>query len=106
MTPEGQIKKLIMDWLNAQPGCYARVLTIAGFRGRSNPSAGMADIIGAWKGWALAIEVKTEKGKVSPEQEAFLAGWSIRGKGISIVARCLEDVERILKSVEERGKSS
>lgn len=104
MTPEGSIKKLIMDWLNAQPGCYVRSLQVGNIGGRTNSSKGMSDIIGSWRGWALAIEVKAPKGKVSPEQEAFLAGWTIRGKGIGIVARCLEDVERILKSIEEREK--
>jgi hypothetical protein len=102
VTPEGAIKKNIMAWLNAQPGCYARILQIAGFRGRKNVSAGMADIIGAFKGWALAIEVKTPEGTLSDEQQAFLACWTQRGGGIGIVARGLDDVIQVLKRVEER----
>lgn len=102
MTPEGQIKKLILDWLNAQPGCYVRSIQIGNIGGRVNSSKGVSDIIGAWKGWALAIEVKALKGKVTPEQESFLRCWSTRGKGISIIARSLEDVERALNGIKER----
>ena len=102
MTPEGAIKNLIMDYLNAIPGCYARTVQLGGIGGRSNSSKGMADIIGSYKGWALAIEVKTAKGKLRPEQEAFLAGWAIRGNGIAIVARCLEDVIAVLKHTDDR----
>ena len=103
-TPEGKIKKAIMDYLNALPGCYARVLQIAGFRGRRNVSRGMADIVGAYKGWAIAIEVKKPGEEPTEEQRAFLAAWEIRGNGIAIVASSLDDVVRVLKSVEERGK--
>ena len=103
MTPEGMIKNLIMDYLNAIPGCYARTVQLGSIGGRSNSSKGMADIIGSYKGWALAIEVKTAKGKLSSEQEAFLAAWRVRGGGISIVARCLEDVEQVLKHMDARG---
>lgn len=100
MTPEGTIKKLIMDWLSAQPGCYVRVLQIAGFRGRKNVSAGMADIIGVWKGWALAIEVKA-KTKASEGQKEFLELWK-RSGGIAIVARSLDDVIAVLKPTGEK----
>lgn len=106
MVSEGDIKRVIMDYLNSIPGCYARTLQLGGVGKRTNNSKGMSDIIGSYKGWALAIEVKTDKGKVSAEQEAFLAGWTIRGKGIGIVARSLDDVVMILKNVEARSVSA
>ncbi len=102
MTPEGVIKALIMDWLNAQPGCYVRTVQLGGIGGRYNSSKGIADIIGSWHGRALAIEVKTPKGKLSTEQDEFMTCWSQRGMGIAIVARCLEDVTCIL-SVQRGG---
>jgi hypothetical protein len=104
MTAEGDIKRLIMDYLNAIPGCYARTINIGNIGGRTNSTKGVSDIVGSYKGWALAIEVKTPKGKLSSEQDAFLAGWKIRGGGISIVARCLEDVITVLKHTDDRGK--
>lgn len=85
-----------MEWLTEQPGCYARVLQIAGFRGRKNMSAGMADIIGVWKGTALAIEVKA-KTKTSEGQKEFLELWA-RSGGIAIVAHSLNDVISALKA--------
>lgn len=91
MTPEQLIKRQIMDWLNAQPRCYVRVLQIGGIRGRSNSSKGMSDILGLWNGRGLAIEVKAKGGRMSKEQVEFLEAWNESG-GIAIVAYSLEDV--------------
>lgn len=91
MTPEGLIKQQIMAWLKAQPGCYARVLQIGGIRGRANQSKGMSDIIGIWKKSFLAIEVKTDKGVLSKEQQEFLDCVNACG-GIGFVARSLDEV--------------
>lgn len=96
MTPEGLIKKQIMEWLSAQPNCYVRVIQIGGIRGRANSSKGVSDIIGTWKGYALAIEVKAKGGKLSSEQEEFMTAWNKRGQGIAIVAYSLEDVKKAL----------
>jgi len=52
---------------------------------------GVADIIGIAAGQFLAIEVKTPKGRVSPEQDAFLSEIRRRG-GIAFVARSVDDV--------------
>jgi hypothetical protein len=93
-----------MDWLNAQPGCFAKVIQIGKIPGRRNVSKGVSDIVGAWKGKALAIEVKRPGEDVTEEQVSFLSCWKIRGGGISIVARCLEDVIQVLKAVDEREK--
>ena len=95
MTPEGQLKKLILDWLKWQPNCYVRLIQIGGIAGRKNSSSGISDIIGAWRGKALAIEVKTPKGVLSEGQELFLEAWA-RAGGIAIVARSLEDVTKRL----------
>lgn len=53
---------------------------------------GVSDILGVLpKGRILAIEVKSRKGKVSPEQEEFLKKVLQQG-GVAILARSLEDV--------------
>lgn len=98
MTPEGRIKKDIMEWLNSQPGCFAKPIQVSGVRGRRSPSKGVSDIVGSWHGLALAIEVKTKTGRLEDSQESFIASWTRRGQGISIVARSLEDVLKVLYS--------
>ena len=52
---------------------------------------GVADITGLYKGTFFAIEVKTEKGKLSTHQEDFL--WAVnKNGGIGFVARSVDDV--------------
>lgn len=62
---------------------------------------GTSDILGILDGGKLlAIEVKTPKGKLTPEQKLFLREIRLRG-GISLVARSVADVELALK--QHRG---
>lgn len=58
---------------------------------------GTADILGLLDdGTFLAVEVKSEKGRLSPEQKVFLSEVKLRG-ALAIVARSVEDVEFKLK---------
>jgi Holliday junction resolvase len=52
---------------------------------------GVPDIIGIYRGKFLAIEVKTERGKLSPHQERFIQNINDAG-GIAFVARSVDDV--------------
>jgi len=52
---------------------------------------GIADILGCYKGKFIAIEIKSEKGKLSPAQENFLKLVNDNG-GIGFVARSAMDV--------------
>lgn len=104
---EKQIETSILDWLNLQPDCFAFKINSVGifdprtraFRKNSNPHChnGTSDILGAWKGRMLAIEVKRDKTELGPktypskEQKLFLARIQAAG-GIAFVARSLEDV--------------
>lgn len=58
---------------------------------------GSSDLIGIQRGTGrfIAIEVKSARGKLTPEQEAFLALIKNIG-GIAIVARSVEDVAAAL----------
>src|SRR4030042_6860130 len=63
---------------------------------------GVSDILGSYKGKPLAIEVKTEKGKLSNLQILFLErakkeGW------IAFVAPTVEDVEEALNAATLRS---
>ena len=56
---------------------------------------GIADILGIYNGKFLAIEIKTHRGRVSPEQQRFLDNVNQHG-GIGFVARSVEDVAEAL----------
>lgn len=58
---------------------------------------GTPDLLGVWNGRALAIEVKSLKGRQREEQVAFQRAWECKG-GLYILARSVDDVlERIGK---------
>jgi len=82
---EAAITKSIRDLLN-----QFRIFHFKHWGGLMG-TKGVPDILGIYKGQFLGIEVKTEKGKVSPEQEQFLAAIRQNG-GIGFVARNLDDV--------------
>lgn len=96
MTPEGKIKKEIMEYLTKLPGCFVRNVQIGGIRGRANTGKGMSDIIGVFRGRFLAIEVKTERGILAPHQREFLNDIERHG-GVAFVARSLDDVIKALE---------
>jgi Holliday junction resolvase len=52
---------------------------------------GVPDILGCYQGKFLGIEVKTEKGKPSPEQVRFIQNLNDAG-GIAFIARSVDDV--------------
>ena len=52
---------------------------------------GISDIIGCHNGRFLAIEIKTERGRVTPHQQRFIDRVNAAG-GIGFVARSIEDV--------------
>lgn len=81
----------IFAWKNPTSGYYDSRKKC--FRKQASPYAinGTSDILGVHEGKMLAIEVKTATGRVSTAQKLFLDRVSKAG-GISIVARCLEDV--------------
>jgi penicillin-binding protein-related factor A (putative recombinase) len=63
---------------------------------------GSADILGIWSGYFLAIECKSEKGRVSEHQDAWLKVMASLG-AICIVARSLEDVIMALGEEKTQG---
>ena len=52
---------------------------------------GISDIIGCHNGRFLAIDIKTERGRVTPHQQRFIDRVNAAG-GIGFVARSIEDV--------------
>lgn len=106
-----------MAWLNYQPKCKAWKNKSMGtydpvrkaFR-RSNDrfsQKGTSDILGIWSGKMLCIEVKSAKGRLSPEQKEFLTEMAGLG-AICLLARSLDDVIAafdVLTGTENSGQT-
>ena len=84
-TPEGQLTASVKQLL--------RSIGIFHFKHWGGPMGypGVADIIGCYKGKMIAIELKSPKGKATPEQERFIQNVKDAG-GIAFVAKTLDEV--------------
>jgi hypothetical protein len=85
---EHQLVRLIMDYLKWIPNStFKKIRGSMGMRG-------ILDIIGCWEGRYIELEVKTERGRLSPEQKARMEEIRAAG-GMAEVVRSLEEVHRI-----------
>ena len=102
MRSEVEAQRAILDYLHLRKiYCWRSnnipVPTKDGKFRRFAGVRGMADIIGVLPGGRLlAIEVKSDKGQPSPEQEAFGQAVNEAG-GLWFIARSVEDVMEVLK---------
>jgi hypothetical protein len=89
LTPEAQITYGIRSLLN-QFGIFH-------WKHWGGPmgTKGVSDIIGCYKGRMLAIEIKSEKGRVTADQQYFLDQVNKAG-GLGFVAKSIDDVIREL----------
>lgn len=85
VTPETALKRSIKDFC-----AYAGVAVWSILQGLGS-TPGIADLIGVYRGRAVAIEVKAGNNTQSDDQIAFQAAWE-RAGGIYILARRVEDV--------------
>ena len=100
---ERDIQRACLDWLKLK-GLYvwrqnqaAVPLAGGGFR-RFNGLKGVSDILGILNdGRFLAIEVKNEKGKMSPEQDEFQQNIVDRGG----VALCVHSLDELIEDMKE-----
>jgi len=108
---ESRIKKAILDYLNFK-GWLCVPQRSVGIWKKKNGSyiplrqKGVADIICIAPfrdfGLPVAIEVKTEEGKLTDNQKEFLKRWQEKG-GIATVARSVDDVIILEKKMEVRN---
>ena len=100
-TPEGRAKAAVLRYLERR-----------GITAWNNPTGavevrpgrwlhfgkkGSADILGCLpSGRFLAVEVKAPRGRLSPEQERFLAGISDQG-GLAVVVKSWRELDKILR---------
>lgn len=101
-TPEGVVKKAIMEWLSYQSNCSVFPVATTGlydpvqkrFR-KSAGRPGTPDILVCWNGKFVGIEVKSATGK--PTANQVKVGTDIQNCGGTwIVAKCIEDVAAAL----------
>jgi|ERR1035437_4716669 hypothetical protein len=98
MKPEQSIQRQILEYLNWKHIFCWKVTTTGIFvQSRNtwipNQAPGVSDILGVLKGGRiLAIEVKSPKGRASPQQQRFIDNINENG-GLAFVARSIEEVE-------------
>ncbi len=68
---------------------------------RPNSMAGFADILAMFQGTAVALEVKTNKGRQTEKQKEFQKEFE-RGGGVYYIVRNVEQVHEIMKTFEAR----
>lgn len=100
LLTEFQIETNILDGLNKIPGCFAFKVETNGYfdqnkgiyRKRKSKYAirGTSDIIGVYFGKFFAFEVKSMKGKPTPDQLVFIETVKSKG-GIAGIVRSIED---------------
>ena len=101
---ESELQTAVLDYFSYQRDCFAiRVNTMGiplhgreGFR--PSPMKGIADILVCIKGKFVAIELKSDKGTLSTEQETFLEGITKTG-GFALVATSLDPIEKIVEHI-------
>lgn len=96
---ENSITRAVMAYLTMHGGHVVRVQSGSFAVGTAyvrGAEPGTADLIGVFRGRAIAVEVKTPKGKQSPSQIAWSERWRASG-GIYLVARGIDDVQGLLE---------
>jgi penicillin-binding protein-related factor A (putative recombinase) len=92
----------VLAWKTKTVGTYD--VKLGRFR-KSSPlyRKGVSDIIGIYNGLPIAIEVKSAKGRLSPEQELFISDFVKHG-GRALIARSLEHVIKFLEIMDNERK--
>jgi hypothetical protein len=97
-TPESAVLHGCLDYLRIHHHLVARINngafeTKRGGWVRCTDIPGIADIIGITiDGKALAVECKSDKGRLSKSQEIFRIAWMARG-GMYVLARSIKDLQ-------------
>lgn len=113
MTPEKKIENEILSflkmigvycWKNNSVGVFDPVKKVYRKPNNIHHINGVADILGVMGGRFLAIEVKSPKGVISPEQRIFIARVNEEG-GIAFVARSVKQAaDQLLKFFPENHR--
>ena len=93
MTPEGQLKTEIRHYLESIGAFWSNV------QGGFGSKPGDPDMVVCFKGLYVALEAKSPMGVLSPIQKARRDEIRKAG-GIYEVVRTIEDVKKIMESIE------
>ena len=95
MKNESQLVSQIKNYLKTK-GAYCEKIFGGGFQ-----SAGIPDIIACYRGYFVAIEVKspTGKGRASDIQKLKIRAIREAG-GVAVITDNIEDVERVLNFID------
>lgn len=105
---ESQIQKTMLEWFKYQPNTFVwrqnsgamYQESKTGRHGFKTASVdGISDIMGIYKGYPIAVEVKRPGGKPTEKQTDFLTNFAKAG-GIAMVASSLEEMIKDLKLAE------
>ena len=107
-TKEQDVVNAILDYLSYRKIIHAHIRNTGAiikrdgktfFARNKRNQPGIADILGVYKGVPIAIEVKSDIGKVRPEQDDWLNKWAENG-GVYCVARSVTHVEQFIESID------
>jgi hypothetical protein len=98
MNPETAFQNKVINYFKEEKRGYWIKIHVSSYQSKGEP-----DIIGCYRGFFVAIELKRPdgKGKVAKLQEVKLRRIKENG-GFGIVAKDLEEVKDILKKVDHR----
>ena len=99
---ESDIQKAVSDYLQYKGFLVIKINNVGVFNQRTGGyipprQRGISDLIACKGGRFYALEVKTQKGKLTKDQAEFLAEVVSKG-GKADVVRSIDDVERLLAS--------
>lgn len=97
MTTEAAITEAIIRWLRSRG---AHVIKTYGGPYRR----GLPDLIGVYRGQALALEVKRPGGKPTQLQEYELSRWAAAG-AVAAVVTSVDEVKQLIEEVETGGEA-
>lgn len=104
--PEKLIEDAVLDWLH-MAGCFCFKVKSTGtydekikkFRSPGKRyMRGVSDILGIFKGFPVAFEIKTETGRLTIHQKLFQENW-VKAGGKAYVVRSVEEARDALEKI-------
>lgn len=94
MQPEYRIVQRVKKLIRSRGGWVVKV------HGSPYQDKGTPDLLACYKGFFIAIEVKTPRGAAEPEQEAAQRGIIAAG-GRALITHQVKEVESVLNTIDE-----
>lgn len=94
MQPEYRIVQNIKKLIRARGGWCVKI------HGGPYQDTGTPDLLACYKGRFIAIEVKTSRGVVSPEQKVSQQG-IVKSGGYALITHLIGDVADVLDAIDE-----